>query len=196
AVVRVNLDGEILGRFRVHEGAIKALRIHPSLPLGVSCGADGLLLSWGLSGELIDRFPGHTAIVDDVDIDPAGEMIASASRDFTLKVYQIDGARLVHSISLGRRSPKSVCYVSEGVVIVGDYWGTLLRAQLDSGRITRGVIARNGISSLARAGEHLVAASYDGGVYLVRPGDLKVVNSLRAMLQRPDGWATSAGWQA
>ena len=45
-------------------------------------------------------------------------------------------------------------------------------------------IAGNGLSSLSRSGAHVVATSYDGGVYLVRPNDLAVVNVLRLMVQR------------
>ena len=184
AIAHVTQGGEIKGMIRVHEGAVKALRVHPSKNLGVSCGADNLLLSWSLSGELIERFPGHTAIVDDVDIDPTGEFIASTSRDFTVKVYSLGDGKLRHSVLLGHRSPKSLSFWSPGVVIVGDYWGALIRVDLDGGRVTRRTIARNGISSLARSGEYLVAASYDGAAYLVRPDDLTVVETIRAMTQR------------
>ena len=38
---------------------------------------------------------------------------------------------------------------------------------------------------LSRSGEHVVAASYDGTIYLVRP-DLTVVRTLRAMRQKLD----------
>jgi len=184
AIVRVAPDGQVKDKIRVHEGAVKSLRIHPNQPLGVSCGADGLLLSWGLGGGLIEGFLGHTAIVDDVDIDPTGECIASVSRDFTLKIYRLADGRLLHSILLGLRSPKSVCYLTPTIVVVGDYWGALIKADLVTGKVTRRTIARNGISALARSGEHLMAASYDGGVYLVRPGDLSVIQTLRAMTQR------------
>ncbi|HYL97666.1 MAG TPA: WD40 repeat domain-containing protein [Blastocatellia bacterium] len=195
AIVRVGSKGGVVGRYRIHKGAVKALRLHPGKPVGISCGADGLLLSWRLDGGLISRFPGHTAIVDDVDIDPGGELIASASRDFTLKVYQLADARLVHSICLGRHSPKSVCFASTDAVIVGDYWGSLLKVELPDGKIKRCVVARNGISSLAKASGGVLAASYDGGVYLVRTQDLSVVNTLRAMFQRPDAWPAAAALQ-
>ncbi|HKV40692.1 MAG TPA: PQQ-binding-like beta-propeller repeat protein [Blastocatellia bacterium] len=184
AIVRVGLDGKIRGKIQVHEGAVKSLRIHPNIPAGVSCGADGLLLSWKLDGGLLERFPGHTAIVDDVDIDPTGQFAASVSRDFKLNVYRFTDGRLLHSIPLGQRSPKSVCFWSSSVVIVGDYWGALIRVDPEGQTLLRKTIARNGISSLARSGEHLVAASYDGAVYLVSPEDLTVVRTLRAMTQR------------
>lgn len=185
AIVRATPEGELRAAIEVHEGAVKSLRLHPERPLGVSCGADNLLLSWTLDGRLAERFLGHTAIVDDVDIDPAGVRIASVSRDFTLKVYELDGGRLQHSVALGRRSPKAVCFYANDVVIVSDYWGALIRVELNGERVTRRQIARNGISSLSRSGGRLVAASYDGSVYLVDPEDLSVVRSLEAMAQRP-----------
>jgi WD40 repeat protein len=184
SILRVSRRGEIRGSINVHEGAVKALRIHATEPLGVSCGADGLLVSWSLDGTMLRRFPGHTAIVDDVDIDPGGTMIASAGRDFILKVHNLHSGVLLHAIRLGWRSPKSICFVDQDTVIVGDYWGTLIRADLRCGRMVRAKIARNGISSLSWSLEHLVATSYDGGVYLVAPGDLRVVNKIRAMTQR------------
>ncbi|HWZ46246.1 MAG TPA: hypothetical protein VNW97_22425, partial [Candidatus Saccharimonadales bacterium] len=184
AVVHVTRAGAIKNKIRHHEGAVKALRIHPTQPLGVSCSADGLLLSWSLDGELLQRFPGHTAIVDDVDIDPTGKMIASAGRDFVLKVHSIAGGELLHAIRLGRRSPKSVCFLDEKTVVVGDYWGALIRIDLEHEKVSRIQIARNGISSLSRSGDALVATSYDGSIYLLRASDLEVINTLVGMTQR------------
>lgn len=184
AIVRVSPDGRDVLVHTLHDGAVKALRLHPHEPLGVSCSADGGLLSWTLDGEILQRFPGHTAIVDDVDLSPTGDRIASASRDFTLNVYDVADGRLTHSIELGRRSPKSLCFWEADTVIVGDYWGALIKADLRTGRVTRNTIAANGISSLSRSGERLVASSYDGGIYLVAVEDLSVRNVYRAMTQR------------
>ncbi len=185
AIVRLTPQGEITGTINVHKGAVKSLRIHPNRNLGVSCGADNLLLSWKLDGGLLERFPGHTAIVDDVDIDPTGEHIASVSRDFTLKIYHLLSGKLRHSIALGHKSPKSVSFLTPSIVIVGDYWGSLLKVDLTTEKVVRRRIADNGISSLSLSGDQLIAASYDGGLYLVRPDDLTVVSTLRAMVQRP-----------
>lgn len=184
AVVRVSRAGEVLGKICVHDGAVKALRLHPEKPLGVSCGADGLLLVWDFEGNLVERLHGHMAIVDDVDIDPTGTRVASSGRDFTLKVYDLASGKLIHSLLTGRQSPKSVCFWDHDTVIVGNYWGYLVKADLRDESITRVRIGPNGISSLARNGDHLVAACYDGAAYLVRPQDLTVVNELRAMRQK------------
>jgi WD40 repeat protein len=141
-------------------------------------------LSWDFEGNLLHRFPGHTAIVDDVDIDPTGEMITSVSRDFTVNVYRLADAKLLQSLELGHRSPKAVCFLDPNTIVVTNYWGALLRIDLERGSITPRDIAENGISSIARCGEYLVAVSYDGVAYLVQPDDLSVKNCLRNMVQR------------
>ena len=185
AVVRLAMDGTVRDRIRVHEGAVKALRLHPDLPLGVSCGADGLLLSWDFDGHLRTRYHGHTAIVDDVDIDPSGMWLASTSRDFTLKVYELESGQGLASIDLGRQSPKSILFWDRQTVLVGNYWGYLLRVDLRDEAVRRQRIADNGVSALSRCGDHLVAVSYDGTVSLVEPDSLRVVRTLRSMVQKP-----------
>ncbi len=61
--------------------------------------------------------------------------LASVSRDFTLKVYRLADGRMRHSVSLGRRSPKSMCFVDEHTVIVGNYWGELIKFDLETERV-------------------------------------------------------------
>jgi WD40 repeat protein len=184
AVVRVSHEGVVRGVFHPHGGAVKALRLHPDEPLGVSCGADGTVTSWDFNGTIHERFLGHMAIVDDVDLDPTGKFLASTGRDFTVKVYRLEDAQLCHSVALGRRSPKSICFWDPETVLVGNYWGEMLRIHLPTGGVTRRQVAQNGISSVARMGECVVAVSYDGGAYLIAPADLSVRQTLRAMTQR------------
>jgi len=186
AIVRVAPSGEIRGRIRVHEGAVKSLRLHPTAMLGASCGADGLLQSWSLTGEPLQRYRGHVAIINDLDLSPSGDHLASVSRDFSVKVFEVLTGKLVQSIPIGRKSLKSVCFWSESVVLIGDYWGGLIKVTLADGTFVRRVIARNGISALARSGSFVVASSYDGAIRLIRPEDLHVVQTHRAMHQRLD----------
>jgi WD40 repeat protein len=193
AIVRVGRSGEIKGRVAAHDGAVKALRIHPALPIGVSGSADGSLMVWNLDGSGRRYLAGHTAIVDDVDFSPSGNLISSAGRDFILKVHTLHDGALAHAVRIGRRSPKSVCFVDESNVVVGDYWGALIRVDLATSQISRAQIAQNGISSIASSGDYLVATSYDGAIYLVEPFSLKVVNTIRAMTQRLQPPAAHAG---
>lgn len=183
-VVRLSPTGEMLGEIRVHEGAIKSLRLHPQRPLGVSCGADGLLRSWTFDGELVADFRGHMGIINDIGLDPDGRLVASAGRDFTVKVYDLESGHLLHSLATGRQSPKSLCFWDHNTVMIGNYWGYLLRFDLAEERVARVRISDNGISSMSRAGDYLAAVSYNGIVNLVHPGTLEVVNTLRAMTQK------------
>jgi len=186
AIVKVAPDAQVAGSFRVHENAVKALRLHPVRRLGVSCSADGILVSWDLDGAVLQRFLGHIAIIDDVDIDPSGTRIASVGRDFVLKVHELESGRLLHTVSLGRRSPKGVCFFDDATVLVTNYWGELIQVTLPDEQVSRRQVATNGISSATRAGDHVVVTSYDGSVYLVRPSDLAIANELEAMRQRVD----------
>ncbi len=196
AIARVGADGVARARIRLHEGAVKSLRLHPAKPLGVSCGADGLLLAWDLDGSLLQRFAGHTAIINDVDLDPSGEHLASVSRDFTLKIYEVATGKLLQTIGLGKRSLKSVCFWSADRVVVGDYWGHAISVDLGSRRIEARSIARNGISAVKRSGEFVAAVSYEGCALLLDPVSLAEMNRVTAMSQRLDppweGWGVMA----
>ncbi len=183
-ILRVTPDGQVAARLELHEGAVKALRLHPREALGVSGSADGAVVAWTLDGQLVERFHGHTAIADDVDLDPSGRLLCSVSRDFSLRVYELASGRLLHSIPLGQRSPKSVCFWDEDTVCVGNYWGRLSIFTLGSRRARHLQLAANGLSSLQRSGPHLVATSYDGAVYLVDPRGPRLVNVLRVLQQR------------
>jgi WD40 repeat protein len=184
AVVRVDRHGAIQHKFAAHDGAVKALRLHPTQPVGVSGAADGSLVSWRFDGALLQRYPGHMSIVDDLDIDPSGTRVASAGRDFTVKLHDLDSGRLLESFALGHKSPKGVCFFDDNTVVVTNYWGELFRLDIAAGELIHAQIAENGISAAVRCGDFLAATSYDGAVYLVDPRDLSVVNVLRVMQQR------------
>lgn len=188
AIVRTAPDGAPLTRFAHHANAVKALRLHPTQRVGVSCSADGVMTSWDFDGSLRHRFAGHTAIIDDLDLDPTGEFLASTGRDFHLLVYRLEDGVLLDAFDLGRRSPKGLCFLDRDTVVVSNYWGELLRIDLPTRTILRRAIAANGISAVARAdaeGTHLLASSYDGACYRLRSDTLEVVGTLRAMQQRP-----------
>ncbi|WP_202081398.1 WD40 repeat domain-containing protein [Caldalkalibacillus salinus] len=183
AIVRVNEKGEIMDKLEVHDGAVKALRLHPYQPLGVSCSAEGELLSWNFNGEVVQQYLGHTAIINDVDISPSGKYAASVSRDFSVKVFELDTGKLLYSYNLGRKSLKSVSFIDELTVVVGDYWGNIVKVDLESGDITRQTLARNGISSITRYDRYFIAVSYDGSVNVV-DSNLTIVKKILAMAQR------------
>lgn len=184
AIVHTNADGQIQGEIHVHDNAVKALALHPRQAIGVSCSADGKLAAWQFNGEQIADYPGHLAIIDDVAISPNGELVASAGRDFTLKIHGLLSGDLRQNIGLGRRSPKALEFLNDDVVIVTNYWGELLRVDLRTEEVVCRRIAQNGISGIAIRDGEITVSSYDGAIYLVDGETLDTLNSLRSMQQR------------
>ncbi|MDP5274846.1 WD40 repeat domain-containing protein [Chengkuizengella axinellae] len=187
AIVHMNSEGEVLSKLlNVHEGAVKSLRLHPVEDYGLSCSAGGEIKTWNFKGEVMNQFLGHTAIINDVDFSPSGQLIASVSRDFTLKIFEFSTGKLLHSFCLGKRSLKSVCFVGEAMAVVGDYWGNLYTVNLTNGKVISKKIANNGISSVASNENVVLAASYDGCIYCVDPTVLHLLQVKKEMLQRLD----------
>ena len=93
------------------------------------------------------------------------------------------GRRVVVILSDGQ-ADYEIAQPDADTVVVTNYWGSLLRFDLQSGATLVRHIAKNGISALSRCGDHLVASSYDGALYLVDPISLETVNTLRSMTQR------------
>jgi WD40 repeat protein len=163
--------------------------------LGVSCSADGTTASWSLDdGKTIMRFPGHTAIINDIDVDRRGHLVVTVGRDFVANVYVLDEGRLIRTVPLERRSPKAVLLLDERTVLVGDYWGYLVFAPLD-GRRSRCVrVASNGISALARRPDgDVLACSYDGSLLLIDCAACEVIGALHAMKQHVERPAVVSG---
>jgi WD40 repeat protein len=129
-----------------------------------------------------------------VDFDPSGQLLASVSRDFTLKVYDYESGVLLHSILLGRESPKCVLFWDAETVLVGNYWGDVWRVDLGSEKVTAYRLAINGISSLARSGSFCIAASYDGSICLLNPADMSVIERLHCMHQKLPEYETRASF--
>jgi len=186
SILRIDRDGNPLSEIKVHENAVKALALHPTKSIGVSGSADGVLASWDFEGNLLQTYPGHLAIIDDVAISPNGKLIASAGRDFTLKIHRLEDGALIHNISLEKRSPKGLEFVNDDTVIVTNYWGELLRVDLNDESVLCKKIAENGISGIAINGDEVFVSSYDGAIYLVHETNLHTINCLRSMTQRID----------
>ncbi|HED35107.1 MAG TPA: WD40 repeat domain-containing protein [Gammaproteobacteria bacterium] len=185
-LAHLSAKGQLLNKIPVHECTIRALALHPLHPAGVSCCFNGTLASWHYNGKLIREYIGHNTTVDAVDIDPSGRFIASMGRDYMLKVHGFTDGILYHSIHLGQCTPTSLCFVNPHLVIVSSHQGELIRVCLDDATTIRQAIAQNGISAIARHGEHYVASSYDGNVYLVDQNQLTVLNSLHLMTQQTE----------
>jgi WD40 repeat protein len=61
----------------------------PTLKQVISSSNDGLIMAWSLRPNARpNKFVGHTDTICDVDINPEGDRLASASRDCTVRVWK------------------------------------------------------------------------------------------------------------
>ncbi|KAM0881630.1 hypothetical protein ACQ4PT_032829 [Festuca glaucescens] len=84
---------EKLQNFRGHADRVTSLAVHPSEPLVLSASWDKLikLWSWEAGWQCIRTFEGHSSFVYQVrfNLQTAGNMFASCSTDFTIKMWNM-----------------------------------------------------------------------------------------------------------
>jgi WD40 repeat protein len=186
-VLELDENLHLARRHRHHSGPVKAVRVHPQGAVAASCSADGSVSVWRVaSGSVVHRLPASERIVNDLAFAPTGDRLATVGRDFCLTVHDLRAsAPLPRRFHLGRGSLKSVMFLGDDRLLVGDYWGGVTAVDLQSGTTTRHAVASNGVSALALVGGDPVAASYDGGLYCLT-ADGAVVDSIHLMSQRAD----------
>jgi len=177
-------DGRLRHQFRLHDNAVKSIVLHPQQAVGVSCSADGILVVWDFDGNLLHELQAHDAIINDVGISPGGNEVVSVSRDFSLKRYDINRNRLISTITLPAKSPKSVCYFDEKTILIGNYWGQIGKLSLPDETLSWHQLASNGISSLTSDQHRVYAASYDGSIRSIDPHSMHQVALCELMQQK------------
>lgn len=184
-----NVMSTVEKHWGIHEGAVKAIAIHPTKPIGISCSAASELFVWNEGGEIVQKLYGHTEIINDISISPSGNLLATASRDFCINIYDLNSYQLVGTYKLGNKSLKSICFINEFNIIVGDYWGNIIKVEVETGYSTKKRISSNGISSLARKNDtQFIASSYSGSLYHMTCSEdgFSLINQLKFMEQRVD----------
>ena len=87
-VVNSETDPYVLKALQGHKEKVTSACFHPNLKQVISSSNDGLILAWGLSANARpNKFIGHTGPVCDVAVSPQGNLIASVSRDTTVRVW-------------------------------------------------------------------------------------------------------------
>ncbi len=83
----------LLSSITAHENGIYGLDISSDSTTIATAGSgqDNTVKLWDRQGKLLETFVGHKAPVISVDISPDGKLIASASLDTTVKLWQRDG---------------------------------------------------------------------------------------------------------
>ena len=78
-----------------YDAAAQGYFFHEKVAATDTVAAQNEAVSYAAYRILLHRFAGHTAIIDDLDLDPSGEFLASTGRDFHLLIYRLEGDTLI-----------------------------------------------------------------------------------------------------
>jgi len=82
-------DGKCIHTYQGHTDVVRALQ--PLEGVGfLSASNDGSLRVWTLGGECVGEYHGHDSFIFSIAVVPASQLIASASEDHTVKLWQGD----------------------------------------------------------------------------------------------------------
>ncbi|MBW4506097.1 MAG: caspase family protein [Scytonematopsis contorta HA4267-MV1] len=152
----------------------------------------------------VNRLKGHEAAITSVDISPNGNIIASASDDFTVKLWQKDG-KLIRTLKEHKAEVKSVSFSPDGNMIATASWdGTVKLWKTSDGTNIR-TIKGNAkfIFSVDWSPQgNTIAVAMDNVIKIFRVSDGSLISTLkghnnyvRAVKFSPDGEIlASGGW--
>ncbi|NNU97769.1 WD40 repeat domain-containing protein [Anoxybacillus sp. EFIL] len=123
---------------------------------------------------------GQALLINDIDIDNSEKLVATVGRDRGVRVYSIESGCLIAQHFKHSYSIKSVSFDENGVLYAGDYWGNLSIWDFQKEKEPIMIkLANNGISSLRRFKETIIASSWDGKIYTINSnGESKIIYKL------------------
>jgi WD40 repeat protein len=130
-------------------------------------GDSGWLRDWNLASGSVRRFDGHTDEVWSVAFHPDGHRLASASKDRTVKVWDLASAREALTLYDHLDHARGVAWAGDTLVSTGEDGRVRVRGGADrpaTGTRLPGHPARVWKAAFSRDGRHLVAGAQDGVV--------------------------------
>ena len=98
-------DPKLMKSFREHKDKITASIFAANMRQVITASTDGVVLATNLkANSRANKFVGHKGPVYDVDINPSSTLLASASRDTTIRVWN-NNASARYSVLKGHSAP-------------------------------------------------------------------------------------------
>lgn len=184
-----------------HQASVTAITFNPIDRSVITGGADRTVRIWNRRGTLLRQLNGHQAEVTDVAVsslvNPAanratsakGSLIATASADRTVKLWNRDGL-LLHNL-VGHKAPiRAVQFSPNGQVIASSGDDKTIRLWRKDGEATRVLSGHAGaVTDLAFSllDPMLASVSADGGIRIWRSNAVATQSSSQTQPWRNDG---------
>jgi len=148
--------GNILHRFQGHKDVVNAVAFTPDGRTALSTGGNNstlasarekVLLVWDIaSGQVIQRFEGHTGAVTSLSVSPDGHSALTASGDKTLILWRLDSGAELYRLSEHSEPVNSVAYSPDGrMFLTSGADGNLILWDTASGKQIRRLGEHNSI---------------------------------------------------
>jgi WD40 repeat protein len=141
-----------------HDEAVSRLALSPNGDLAVSGSGGSSVLLWRASGEVasrrsIGRLEGHTDRIHAVQITADGTRAVTASRDRTLRVWDVSKRVTTHVLRGHTREIVDLETSADGRLVVSVSRDRTVRVwDIESGRAVRALVSRDNESALASLG--------------------------------------------
>lgn len=202
STVKVWEDGQCVRTIRAHGDTVRGMAVVPGIGV-VTASHDHSAKVWTAGGDLVAELVGHTAILYAAAASPGGDLVATASEDNTVRLWQLDGMcvqEIEHPANVW-----DVAFLPNGdlVTACADFVARVWTR--DSGRVAPQDVKEAYAAAMAARREAAAAGSSQGGGSGL-PAGLKLEDASALLVPgakdgqtkivREGGGAVAYGWSA
>ncbi len=163
---------QIKKNYHLEDKSIKSIATNPQKSAKISfaaAGRDGKIYLKRRDNSLLKTLPGHKYPITAVHFSPDGKLLASASNDKTIKLWNIENYRLINTFKGHQKSVESISFNPNGKLLISGSADKTVKLWNLTGEIIQTFTGpQDTISSVtfSHNGKMIAAGSYDKQIYL------------------------------